>query len=227
MFTGNNSTVSRLSICLAASLFNCFDAIPQVDTTDYVVEPAVTEDADWIEYHGGFDFREGIYRAFSEFRMNAPSLPSGAFLDSEGRPIGDLTTHDGRVFYRDTLGKGDLKTVDRFWGFCNNDVVYIGTRDGYQRIGLIGSLCHMVVQEWQVSGSFGENVPVAIQRLMNMRTGTFEVFNASSLAMALSNDTTLYQEFLAIPPRQRNRDVTLFQFLRRYNERNPLRFPPS
>ncbi|MBK7553057.1 MAG: hypothetical protein IPI55_00270 [Flavobacteriales bacterium] len=60
-----------------------------------------------------------------------------------------------------------------------------------------------------------------------MRNGSYDVFNASSLAVGIRDDQQLYKEFLAIPPRKRNKDEVLFQFLRKYNQRNPLRFPPS
>ena len=73
MLTGNNSTYSRIAICCAFALFNCFAAQAQVDTTDAVEEEIfeeenieafeeIVEENDWVEYYGGFDFREGIYR---------------------------------------------------------------------------------------------------------------------------------------------------------------------
>ena len=239
MLTGNNSTYSRIAICCAFALFNCFAAQAQVDTTDAVEEEIfeeenieafeeIVEENDWVEYYGGFDFREGIYRSWQEFRMNAPSVPLASLVNSEGQAVSDLLTVDGRVFVLDSTGKRQRIPIDRIWGFCNDDGIYKNIRNGFQRIIMLGSLCHMMVEEWHVGGGLLDpGTPVRIQRLLNMRNGSYDVFHASSLAVGIRDDQQLYKEFLAIPPRKRNKDEVLFQFLRKYNQRNPLRFPPS
>ncbi|MFZ1686149.1 MAG: hypothetical protein WAU70_01930 [Flavobacteriales bacterium] len=215
------------AFCFAVPLLNCFTALGQ-DTTDYALEAPIEEDTDWVEYKGGFDFREGIYRTWKEFRMNAPSLPLASLVNSEGQSVTDLHAFEGRLFVVDSSGARQRVAMDRTWGYCTDDAVYMATRNGFQRIIMLGSLCHMMVEEWQVGMGMGiEATPVRIQRILDMRTGSFEVFNASSLGAAIIGDHVLYDEFMAIPARKRNRDEVLFQFLRKYNQRNPLRFPPS
>lgn len=198
------------------------------DTTDYAID-TVVEEADWVLYRGGFDFKEGIYRTFSEFRLNAPSAPIGDLYNSEGLRITDLTDQDGRIFQADSAGGRTPVRWDNVWGYCNNNAVYMATRNGFQRIQRLGSLCHMLVEEWQVGMGMGmgQSAPVLVQRFLDTHTGRFDVLNASSLAAALQRDPGLYNEFMALPARQRNKDATLIQFLNKFNGRQPLTFPPS
>lgn len=207
----------------------------QADTTAEAVEEQwideeeeIVEENDWVEYAGGFDFREGVYRTWREFRLNAPSLPLASLVDSEGQPIKDLRDFDGRIFLRDSTVERSRVPMGRVWGYCADDAVFMDTRNGFQRILRMGSACHMMVQEWEVGGgAIVRGAPVLIERILNMRTGSFKVFNSASLAEAIHDDQKLYDEFISIAPRKRNRPEVLHKFLMRYNQRNPLRFPPS
>jgi hypothetical protein len=49
--------------------------------------------------------------------------------------------------------------------------------------------------------------------------------NASSIYQTIQRDPELRAEFEALPKKERNRDETIFRFMRRYNERHPLYFP--
>ncbi|MEO8066119.1 MAG: hypothetical protein ABI599_00360 [Flavobacteriales bacterium] len=217
------------SLVAALLLVPVFTVVNGQDTTDYVQELVAEEDASWVEYRGGFDFREGIYRTFLEFRLNAPSLPLSSLVDSEGQPINDLRTFDGRVYVADSTGKRVKVDEGRAWGFCNNNAIYVASAQGFVRMGMLGSLGHTVVEVWRVQsiGLMDSGTPVLVDQLLNMRTGKWAVFNASSLREGISDDAPLIAEFEGLPKRQRNKPETLFQFLRRYNERHPLRFPPS
>ena len=66
---------------------------------------------------------------------------------------------------------------------------------------------------------------VLLQQLIDMETGSVLPFNASGMDAALVHDPVLLEEFRSLPKKQRNRDETLFRFLRMYNERHPLLFP--
>lgn len=218
-----------ICVLLGVRLSAQVDSAAQVMEEEWVdEEEEIVEENDWVEYVGGFDFREGVYRTWREFRLNAPSLPLASLVDSEGQPIKDLRDFDGRIFLRDTTGEQSRVPMGRVWGYCADDAVFMDTRNGFQRILRMGSACHMMVQEWEVGGgAIVRGAPVLIERILNMRTGSFKVFNSSSLAEVLHDDQKLYYEFISIAPRKRNRPEVLHQFLMRYNQRNPLRFPPS
>lgn len=223
-----------ISICLflGVRLFAQADSTAQAVEEEWIdEEEEIVEENDWVEYVGGFDFREGVYRTWREFRLNAPSLPLASLVDSEGQPIKDLRDFEGRVFTRDSTGGSTRVKVGRAWGYCADDAVYMATnstRGKFQRIVRVAAISHMMVQEWEVrTGLLVPGAPVLIERILNMRTGSFKIFNSSSLAEAIHDDQKLYDEFISIAPRKRNKPEVLHQFLMRYNQRNPLRFPPS
>lgn len=189
--------------------------------------------AQQTDYFAGMGLREGIYNDFLAFRNNRPSAPLAQLRDGQGAPVSDLRRVSGKLQWQPDSGA--IQTVDMrtIWGFCQNDVVYIGTTNGFYRIGLMGSLCHLVVEQtyrdWDpyLYGypMGGVNRTVLVQQLLDMNTGRYLPFNASGLDAGLQHDRVLSEEFRALPKKQRNSTEVLFRFLRMYNDRNPLSFP--
>jgi hypothetical protein len=195
---------------------------------------AAPDNGDLVTYHGGFDFREGVYFTFGDFRKNAPAIALERLLDAQGRPVGDLRGTDGRLQYHGAGGALVRLDMDRLWGFCDGDVVYVRSGNGFNRIGLMGSLAHLVFdatyRNWgwydPMWGGMGPtSYTVQEQRLLDMRTGAFLPVNAAGMRQALQDDPLLLTAFEALPRRTRDKEATLFQFMRRYNERHPLSFP--
>lgn len=185
----------------------------------------------WVPYHGGMDLREGVYLDFNAFRLNSPSIPLERLRDDQGLPITDLRASLSRLQYVNDSGAVKKLRMDRLWGFCNNDAVYVGAGNGFYRIGLMGSLSHMVYEQnyrdWDpyMYGYGTVTRTVLMHQLIDMETGQVLPFNASGLDAALGHDGVLQEEFRNLPKKQRNSDEALFRFLRLYNERHPLLFP--
>lgn len=188
---------------------------------------------DGAEYVGSQELRAGIYRDFQAFRGNRPSVPLERLRDGQGLAVSDIRRASSKLYWQPDSGDQEVIDLDSMWGFCQNGVVYIGTSNGFYRIGLIGSLAHLVVEQtyrdWDpyMYGypSGGVTRTVLVQQLLDMTTGEFLPFNASGVDKALLHDPVLSEEFRALPKKQRNSDEALFRFLRMYNERNPLLFP--
>lgn len=185
-------------------------------------------------YDGGFDFREGVYFGFEDFRTNAPAVLRTALISDQDKPVPDLRQSNGRLFYIDLAGTKQRIDLDRAWGFCEKDVVYVRIGDGFTRIGLMGSAAHLVFdntyRNWgwydPVWGGTGPaTTTVEEQRLLDMETGDFLPVNASGIYRIIQRDEELRILFEALPKRERNQDLTVFRFLRLYNERHPLYFP--
>ncbi|QQR85231.1 MAG: hypothetical protein IPJ76_11460 [Flavobacteriales bacterium] len=231
--------VLLIPVCLLLGVRLC----AQADSTAQVLEEErvdeeeeIVEENDWVEYVGGFDFREGVYRTWREFRLNAPSIPLEAFRRSDGQPIEDFRRHEGRLFILNDSTKNLEVYRGPMWGFCSRNVVLVAAGIGYNRIGIMGSLCHLTYEFMtptaeSMGRSFISGVPqmgtMVAQALLNMETGELTGYDAAALRAAISGDGQLLAEFDALPKRKRNKPETLFQFLRHYNQRNPLRFPPS
>ena len=194
--------------------------------------PTLLVAQDEVTYFGGMDLREGLYKDFKSFRMNEPSIPIGRLRTSEGLGVTDIRRASGKLFWQPDTGDRKSVDLDRMWGFCQNDVVYIAGGNGFYRIGLMGSLSHLVVEQtyrdwdpymYNYGGSTTRTV--LVHHMLDMITGSFLDFSASGMDQALQHDQVLLEEFRALPKKKRNSDEALFRFLRMYNDRNPLTFP--
>ena len=188
-------------------------------------------DTTWATYHGGMDLRDGVYADFRAFRFNTPTVPIEQLRDDQGSPVSDIRRSVSKLVHADGTAKGTVIRKDRLWGFCQNDAVYIAAGNGFYRIGLMGSLGHMVYElsyrDWDpyMYPYGGVTRTILMQQLLDMRTGEFVPFTAAGMDHALRHDPVLQEEFRNLPKKQRNSTEALFRFLRLYNERNPLRFP--
>lgn len=216
-------------LAIAVLMASALASSAQWDSLDYT-----PRDTTRLLYDGGFDFREGVYFGFEDFRQNRPSVALKDLLNEQGKPAGDLRQSNGKLFYVDSTGTKQRINLDRTWGFCNRDVVYVRIGDGFSRIGMMGSIAHIVFDNtysnWggYYGGMYGmgpTTTTVQEQRLLDMATGNFLPVNSGGVYQAIQGDTDLRAEFEALPKKERNNDLSVFRFIRRYNERHPLYFP--
>jgi hypothetical protein len=189
------------------------------------------------DYFGGMDLRDGLYQDFQAFRTNRPTVLLEDLRNAQDLPVTDVRRAAGKLHWRPDSGAVRTIDLNTIWGFCQNDVVYIGTSNGFYRIGLMGSLCHLVVEEtyrdwnpYMVGYPYGSPYgsvtrTVLVQQLLDMETGAYLPFNAAGMDTALLHDALLSDEFRNLPKKQRNSTEVLFRFLRLYNDRHPLAFP--
>lgn len=179
------------------------------------------------------ELRDGLYSDHRAFRSNRPTMPLHQLRDAQGQHVTDVRRATNSLLWRPDTG--ETRTVDlrKVWGFCQNGVVYIGTRDGFYRIGLMGTLSHLVVEQsyrdWDPylygSGMGATTRTVLVQMLLDVETGALLPFNASGLDQVLVRDAVLSEEFRSLPKKRRNGPEALFRFLHLYNDRHPLIFP--
>lgn len=184
---------------------------------------------DSVRYSSGYLFRDGVYLDFQAFRNNAPSIPKAMVTTAQGQPASDLRTGD-RLYRPDSTGQRVPLDLDRTWGFCNGGVVYVRAGNDFSRIGLMGSLAHLVYDAtyrnfdpYMVNG--GSTYTVEEQRFLDMATGAFLPVSAAGIQPVLARDGVLQEAFDALPKKERKRDGTIYLFMRRYNDRHPLYFP--
>ena len=189
------------------------------------------QDSSWVRYSGGMDFREGLYAEFDAFRNNRPTYPLAILRDDQGSRIEDLRKYTGKLFWQPDSGELQPIELDAMWGFCNNNTVFSRAGNGFYRIGLMGSIAHVLYEysyrDWDPYMYPGGSVTRTAQGqyVLDMRTGRLMDFNASTMQELLARDELLSAEYNDIPPKKRKSEV-LFLFLRRYNDRYPLYFPP-
>ncbi len=218
----------RWQLWLAFALCSCSVVQAQWDTIEYA-----PRDTTRVLYDGGFDFREGVYFGFEDFRENRPSVSLNDLLNEQGKPARDLRQSNGKLYYRDSTGAQQRIDLDRTWGFSTRGVVYVRIGDGFSRIGMMGSIAHIVYdntyRNWgyydPMYGMGPSTTTVQEQRLLDMATGSFLPVNAGGIYQAIQGDADLRAEFEALPKKERKQDLSVFRFIRRYNERHPLYFP--
>lgn len=197
----------------------------------WLLSPAhAQEQRDSVRYSGGFVFHDGIYLDFQAFRNNAPSVPMAALTTAQDQRVTDLASTNGKLFYPDSLGQSTRLDLDRTWGFCDKGIVYVRAGNDFSRIGLMGTLAHLVFDAtyhnfdpYMYNG--GSTYTVEEQRFLNMETGAFLTVTAGGIYQAISRDAILKEDFDALSRKQRNKPETVFLFMRRYNDRHPLYFP--
>lgn len=185
---------------------------------------------DSVRYNAGYTFHDGIYFNVQAFRGNTPSVPLSDLTTSQGQRVTSLRTAGDRLFRPDSTGERVRMDLDRVWGFCEGGVVYVRAGNGFSRIGLMGSLAHLTydatyrnIDPYMMYG--GTTYTVEEQRFLDMATGTFLPVNAGGIRQALQRDAILLEEFDGLKKKERKRAETIFQFMRRYNDRHPLYFP--
>jgi len=193
------------------------------------VTAAAQTDTTMVRYQGGFEFHDGIYFSFQSFRDNAPTVPKEKLTTDQGQPVTDLR-NTNKVYYPDSTGKRAKIDFDHIWGFCYDGVVYVGAGDGFSRIGLMGSISHLVfdatyrnLDPYMFNGN--TSYTTEVERFLDMATGALLPVTADGLYTVLKTDPVLKEEFDALPKKQRNKQETLFLYMRRYNDRHPLYFP--
>jgi hypothetical protein len=188
-------------------------------------------DSTWVRYQSSYPFRDGLYYGFRSFRENRPDVPKQALTTVQGQPVTDLRQTNGKVMVPDSSGEPRPIMLDRLWGFCDNGVIHVRAGNGFSRIGLMGSIGHLVFdatyRDLDPYGYYGTvSYTVEEQRFLDMDTGDLLPVTAAGLYAVLQRDEVLKEEFNAVPKRKRKNEV-LFLFMRRYNDRHPLYFPPG
>lgn len=190
-----------------------------------------------IEYTKDFSFREGIYRSFQDFKNNNPIPPSKIVFNSNKNDKDFLKYVLGKstFTYVDSTGKEqELKTNDA-WGYCSNRTVYINHGTDFNRINIIGSICHFVAtvpMKVGVSDPFFYNDPfgqpeqyayISNQYIIDFESGKVMEFIVGNMETLLQKDEALYKEFTSLK-KKKKRDM-IFVYLRKFNEKHPIYFP--
>lgn len=189
---------------------------------------------DSVMHAPGFQFREGIYLSFEQFRANRP-VPVSRIVSKYDTTALDylrkLVSVKTITFINDAGAEEEI-SPGKLWGFSENNSVYIRFNGDFNKIVVIGSLSHFTAMNttYMSTGpttmggpATGTPVQTMQQYMLDMRTGRVSDFVLPNVEELLQRDPVLYQEFMDIKKRKRKK--LIFFYLRKYNERNPLYFP--
>lgn len=199
-----------------------------------IIASAVRAQNDSVAYTRDYEFKEGIYLTFEQFRNNNPVPKSSIIHPNRGISAPDFFFQlfsANTVSYRDSTGKEHKVNTRDVWGYCNDRSVFVGSRQA-TRIAVIGSLCHfsrVVVREGPsmqgIAGPVYSPPSNEIEQfILDMRTGKVISFTVKALEGVLQqHDAELFKEYSALKKRKK-KDMR-FIYLKRYNEKHPLYLP--
>lgn len=199
-----------------------------------LLQPATSQ----VAYSKDFQFKEGLYLDFQQFRSNQPVPKSRIVSDYDKNDLAFFdqlfSKKNTNIKYLGSSGVEQTVASSGLWGYSKNNGIYINYDGVFYRMGVIGSLCHFVANVtsyvYAPDPFYGmrygtTSVPVKELKQFILETGTGRLhnFNIESMEYLLKEDVDLYNEFMAL--KRRKKKDAIFIYLRRYNEKHPLYFP--
>lgn len=186
---------------------------------------------DSIAYDRDFEFKEGIYLTVNQFKTNRP-IPQSAIVSSVPRTELNFLTQvleKKKISYKDEKGVEQEIATNTIWGYCRNRTVYLNFNQTFNRINVIGNLCHftsevVVLSTYQDPMYYNHGMSNSYNELRQFifctGSNTVKDFNVSSMEEILKNDKELNDEFAKL--KKKDKANSIFIYLRRYNEKHPL-----
>lgn len=197
---------------------------------------------DSIQYNADFEFYDGLYLSFGDFRNDNP-------IDFEQvvsfRKVDDPMFIDDLIKastfrYRDGFGEVRELSTDHIWGFARRGKPFV-VLNAQSYMGIIGKkeYANSGKNEYARFVELGEisllqvnmmvQSPVQFynqtgQFLFSMKTGKAVHYTLNNFEELIKEDEQLYKEFAGITSSKEKKEK-FFLFLKRYNQKHPIYFP--
>jgi hypothetical protein len=186
---------------------------------------------DSVRYNSDFRFKDGIYLNYDAFRHNRPVQKSAIVSNYSREEIDFLrkTVSARTITYKDSTGFTHELNPGKIWGFCENNSVYIRYNGDFNKIVVMGSICHFTAMyTTYLSGgpttpggaSTGAPVESVQQYVLDIETGRVLDFVLPNMEDLFKRDEVLYKEFMELKKSKRRK--MMFFYLRKYNEKHGL-----
>jgi hypothetical protein len=183
-------------------------------------------------YSPGFKFKDGIYLGFEDFKRNCPAIPMKDLRDRYGTSVPRIDESQGLYYSLDDT----LRYIDpnKIFGFSDQGKVSLGHEGNFDRLVVIGTLCHIVQREIVIDynrGGLNEFNSMPVRRevrreyILDMRTGELSPMKPSSLDYHIADDSSIASSYAKLSQRQRK--ATVYSTLHAYNREYPLYFSIS
>lgn len=188
------------------------------------------------EYKFGFDFVDGIYLSYNEFKNNNPGIRQ-CRVKVKNDFLYDDFTHEKRISEiqgRNLGGNWITFKEDDIWGICHDNQIYIYIDNAFNEILKIGALMYVeiIFNDVDVNVSFSAsgshvspgNNNTMTNYLIDFETGDYYLYNLKNFTHLLKKDTELSEEFDAIIGKKQKK-YRMLMYLEKFNDRNPIYFP--
>lgn len=186
---------------------------------------------DSVKYSPDFEFVEGIYLTFEEFKNNDPSIKQEAVIrdtPTDQLLFGDLFNHEKITYFGPggEVVKLKKKTV---WGYSSGKNVFIRKGMYFNRIFKIGYIMHFMEQynnpvDNRNRGDSPLIYVASLPYMVDYKTGDVLNYCYENFLKLLERDQELYNEFTAIK-KYKKRVEQMFLYLMKFNEKHPIYFP--
>lgn len=204
-----------------------------------------------VKYTTDFEFRDGIFANFDMVKDNNPIPPARIVtdLDMFEREFYEKVTSQKEIVIYDENGVKKVMNTREIWGYGRNGVLYINVGNNFHRISFVGSICHFVASVTTYNPNYYDpyyynpyysnsyyynrytmphsnyaNTELK-QYLFDFETGEVLDYDVESVEVLLMKDPELHDEYQTL--RTRKKKQMKFVYIRRFNEKHPLYFPPD
>lgn len=191
---------------------------------------------DSVAYTHDYEFKEGIYLDVNQFLKNSP-IPKSYILSNAPKEQIDFVSQslEGKyVKYTDAGGKEQQLECATAWGYSQNHSVFIHFNKSFNRVNVIGTLCHLVATVTTLSGmhdpmdynyAINNTYDELRQFVFDTRTNQIYDFTVKNMASLLASDPDLSAEFGKLSKKKQSDSV--FLYLRKFNQKHPLYLPAN
>jgi len=196
------------------------------------------------KYTPEFKFNDGIFLSFEHFRNNTP-IPKARLLTALDYNSPDFyfeLIENPKISLLDDYGlKIEINTKE-IGGFSRNGTIFINWNQTFNRIPIIGAVCHFVADKtvvhdrnmydpyyynnpysYYMSPQYATTSNELRQYLLDNETGKVMDYTYQALEIILMRDPALYDEFNQLSKKKKKQ--LQFMYLRKYNEKHPLMVP--
>lgn len=191
--------------------------------------------SNYIKYTPGFKFSDGIYLNINQFKENSP-IPKSRIVfsyDTEEFDYFDKLLDNDEISLYDEIGNIKKILVKNIWGYSNKGVVYINYNGAFNRVPVIGNICHFISSYTYIDNSdtgmgydnssyygTGTTRTELRQYLLDTQTGNVYDFTVKTVSALLIRDPSLYDEYSSL--RRRKKRQLKFLYVRKFNMKKPL-----
>ncbi|MFW5656262.1 MAG: hypothetical protein ACOC0C_01490 [Bacteroidota bacterium] len=205
-----------------------------------------TDSANLVQYTTDYEFTDGIYLNFEMVENNDP-IPKSRMLttmDYNDRDFFERLTDSKEIAFFDGLGVKKTVPTDKIWGYADNGVLFININNSFNRITVVGSICHFVANlttyntsaydpyyynnysyRYRSPYSYPSQQTELRQYMLDFKTGKVYDYNLKSVEVLLMADPELADEYSRL--RKKKKKQLKFYYIRKFNERNPLYLPKN
>ncbi|MBN2662952.1 MAG: hypothetical protein JXR68_04820 [Bacteroidales bacterium] len=195
------------------------------------------DSTNYVFYDKNYKFNEGLFLTFDQVITNTPVGVSNIFttLDKTAYDFFDILLFEDEVVIIDDQGNQIVYKSEDIWGYSANNKLYINWEKRPALIPFVGSISHFmgvhVYNDYPYVSDPFYYQPQPVQKteirqyLLDFETGEVYDFNFRNIDPLLSKDIELYSEWSNLSNRKKKK--TMFVYVRKYNDRNPLMLPKN